>query len=102
VLLFDASAPDEESEIPKPPHEPVIVELDAGWGLEIECSDIRNVLLSQPSEGLGPEAPIFIKGWVVIQSPEPLDVVAVYTARGLDEDSEVSITMDRVVPTRLL
>lgn len=78
-----------------------MVELGPDWGLEIDCSDIRNVLLEQPSRGPGPQAPIFIKGWVVIESPDPLDVVAVYTIRGPHEGSGVSIATDRVIPTRL-
>jgi len=40
---------------------------------------------------LVPEAPIFIKSWVVTGAPDPLGVVAAYTARGLDKDSDISI-----------
>lgn len=95
VLLFNASEKDKAPEIPRPPYPTRTVELNPDWGLEIDCDDIRNVLLS------GPKAPIFIKGWVIIESPDPLDVVAVYTVRGLDEGSSVSVETDRVVPTRL-
>lgn len=102
VLLFDATWKGNEGfEIPRPPYTPRTASLDPDWGMEIDCADIRDVLLRQPTGALGPQAPTFIKGWVVIESPEPLDVVAVYTARGLDEDSGVSIETDRVVPTRL-
>jgi hypothetical protein len=101
VLLFDASKKGHEGfEIPKPPNAPKIARLEPDWGMEIDCADIREVLLTQPTGAPGPKAPTFIKGWVVIQSPEPLDVVAVYTARGLDRDSGVSIETERVLPTR--
>jgi hypothetical protein len=41
----------------------------------------------------GPPAPTFIKGWVVIHAPLPLDVVAVYTAH---TPAGFSITTERV------
>jgi hypothetical protein len=50
-------------------------------------------------KGQAPPAPQFIKGWVVIESPLPLDVVAVYTVRA--PNGGVSIAIDRVIPTQL-
>jgi hypothetical protein len=41
----------------------------------------------------GPAAPTFIKGWVVLHSPLPLDVVAVYTAH---TPAGFSMTTERV------
>lgn len=54
--------------------------LEEGWGLEIDCPDIREVLL-----GTNPDPAIFIKGYVVIETfgaREELDVVAAYTSHG--------------------
>jgi len=85
VLLYRADKPG-EPEQPMPPSQLITVLLNADWGLEIDCSDIRNKLL-----GGGVPAPTFIKGWVVIEvsgnqlhqtDPPPLDVTAVYTAHG--------------------
>jgi hypothetical protein len=62
--------------------------------MEIDSRDIREELL----KGLAPQAPVFVKGRVVIETPEPLDVVAVYTVRSADG---VSIATDRVIPTQM-
>ena len=93
VLLYNASKPDEAFEVRKPPGQRREAELDPDWGMEIDCRDIREELL----KGQAPQAPIFIKGWVVIETPEPLDVVAVYTVRA---PGDVSIATDRVIPTQ--
>lgn len=81
VLLFDATNPPLPEE-PRPPGPLFNVTLLPNWGLEIDCNDIRTVLLA----GIAPPAPAFIKGWVVIDVPTlaPLDVVAAYTAHGFD------------------
>jgi hypothetical protein len=100
VLLFSTIEEQKGPETPTPPYKTETVKLDPGWGLKIDCFDIRTVLLRQPS-GDYPKAPIFIEGFVVIESPEPLDVVAVYTVRGLGNDSSISIETDRVIPNRL-
>jgi hypothetical protein len=94
VLLFDASKPDEGFEVPKEPSERRRAELGPDWGTEIDCRDIREELL----KGRAPQAPIFIKGWVVIETPVPLDIVAVYTVRS---PGDVSIATDRVIPAQL-
>src|SRR5262249_37591136 len=83
-------------EQPKSPNGFVFAELPANWGLEIDCADIRDVLLTKapipPNPPLPPPPPdpVFIKGWVVIEvplpngnDPRPLDVVAVYPGHGL-------------------
>jgi len=83
VLLFEGSQRErqDEFEVPRPPRSIVAGALNPDFGLEIDCADIREQLLGTPSAP-GPQAPIFIKGWVVIETPveTPLDVVAVYTA----------------------
>lgn len=87
VLLYRADKPPKPEE-PMPPGKLFEASLREDWGLEIDCYDIRNVLL----KGVAPPAPTFIKGWVVIelgpntaqtQAP-PLDVTAVYTSHGWD------------------
>jgi hypothetical protein len=95
VLLFDLDSKEVERlfEPPKPPSALHRAELLPDWGMEVDCRDIRQELLS----GQASPAPVFIKGWVIIESPDPLDVVAVYTVRGA---GDVSIATDRVIPTR--
>jgi hypothetical protein len=109
ILLFDGSHPEEAVERPVPPvrrERPVMKELGPDWGLEIDCRDIRELLLEVVPGQPGPKAPTFIKGWVVIEtlSDSPLDVVAVYTVEplGAKGSQPVSITMDRVPGQRLL
>jgi hypothetical protein len=96
VLLFDAAGATVEKlfEATKEPSRLREAELGPDWGMEIDCRDIRLELL----EGQAPPAPVFIKGWLVIESPELLDVVAVYTVRA---PGDVSIATDRVIPTQL-
>jgi hypothetical protein len=102
VLLFDASQKDPSGsqihEVPRGParREKVPVHLESDFGFEIDCPDIREVLL-----GLPPVQPTFIKGWVIIESPygEPIDVVAVYTVTS--REGHVSITTDRVLGTQV-
>ncbi len=101
VLLFVGTEEGHDVEIPRPPHRARTAELGPDWGMEIDCRDIRDVLLSDQPEVPGPQAPTFIKGWVVIESPDPLDVVAVYTVRAIGEPGTVSIATDRVTATRL-
>jgi len=88
VLLYVGSEPilAEEFERPRPPGRIVELELGPDWGVEIDAPDIRNVLLRTPT-GPGPQAPTFIKGFVVLEtSPQsPLDVVAVYTVAPLEQ-----------------
>lgn len=90
ILLFQADAPLLPPETPMKPGEFKTVTLPPNWGLEIDCRDIRTVLLP------GPPPPIFIKGWVVIEvpggqggqvNPLPLDVTAVYTSHGFVQDA---------------
>ena len=85
VLLYraDKVLPHETTQGPVKPL--MAVELKPDWGFEIDCPDIRTVLLN----GTVP-APTFIKGWVIIEvwptpgttAIAPLDVTAVYTAHG--------------------
>jgi hypothetical protein len=99
VLLFDASRPHEAAEQPLPPLKPLKGELAPGYGLEIDCRDIREVLL-RGAVGPGEPSFSFIKGWVVIETAAdaPLDIVVVYTAGSLSApvDEAPSIAVDRV------
>jgi hypothetical protein len=107
VLLYDGRNPEEALERPMPPaHEQhVVVKLEPDWGLEIDCHDIRQVLLGG-SAGKAPPPPVFIKGWVVIETfvDSPLDVVAVYTSEAIGAPAPVtpSLEIDRVVGNRIL
>jgi len=98
VLLFNVNEVEKEEnyETPKAPWERSYrrEQLGPDYGMEIDGRDIRELLTGQ-----APAAPVFIKGWVVIESPLPLDVVAVYTVRA--PDGAVSIATDRVIPTQL-
>ena len=72
-----------------PPGHKVPAGLEPDWGMEIDCPDIRTVLLQTPAA-----TPLsFIKGWVVIKVPPTpvkgaklLDVVAAYTAHDFGFD----------------
>ncbi len=67
-----------EDEPRSPPTSPIALTLDPDEALEIDCPDIRQLL------GL-PQGEEFIKGFVIIRSDSvEIDVVAVYTARFLD------------------
>jgi hypothetical protein len=89
VLLFNGA------QVPPPPPEqevapgPIVqASLHPDFGMEIDCNDIRNVLLGAAA----PPAPTFIKGWVVILQPVarkavPLDVTAVYTGNAFQSNS---------------
>ncbi len=119
VLLYRADQPptDAEFELPKPPYPFVGRKLSANWGLEIDCDDIRNVLLHGPVPPPAPPAPTFIKGWVVIEVPAtpappidgglvpPLDVTAVYTATGGGFDpfhgGGIALEIKSVLPKRI-
>jgi hypothetical protein len=96
VLLFSEAEKDEGFETPKAPYERSRREEQLGpdFGMKLDGRDIRELLTGQ-----APAAPVFIEGWVVIESPLPLDVVAVYTVRA--PDGAVSIATDRVIPTQL-
>jgi hypothetical protein len=105
VLLYDGRKPDEALERPMPPartEKPIVIELRPDWGLEIDCHDIRRVLLGANA----PPAPVFIKGWVVIETfvDSPLDVVAVYTSEAVGAPAPLtpSLEIDRVVGNRIL
>jgi hypothetical protein len=107
ILLYDGERPDEAVERPTPPvrgEQTVVQELGPDWGLEIDCPDIRNVLLRDAAGQPGPRAPVFIKGWVVVETlaDVPLDVVAVYTAGPLERGvpAAPSIATDRVPGAR--
>jgi len=88
VLMF-ASHPEFQIglEVPRAPGPRFDIKLEPDWGLEIDCADIRAVLLKH----LGPmvQPPTFIKGWVVIEVPgrASLDIVTAYTAHGFKTDA---------------
>jgi hypothetical protein len=108
LLLHEGSDPrkpifprrPEEVAEPRPPHE---LGLPPDGGFEIDCPDIREVLLTTPDRP-GPKAPEFVKGMVVIETrpTDPVDVVAVYTVDSVDQktgEHSVSIAVERVTPT---
>ena len=82
--------------LPKQQAGPVTQLVGASLGpdqaFEIDCADVRDLL--------GPISTAFVKGFVVIQSPVELDVVAVYTASGADGQVETLHT-ERVPPRRM-
>lgn len=90
-MLYRADKPLTPEE-PMPPGKLFQASLRGDWGLEIDCADIRNYLLS----GMAPSAPTFIKGWVVTEvtgtpnqmGPRPLDVTAVYTPHGWNQSGK--------------
>lgn len=95
VLLYRADNPP-KSETPMAPSSRITASLDSDFGFEIDCTDIRNVLLSPTSPG----APTFIKGWVVIEvtgnqahqvDPLQLDVTAVYTSHGWNQSGKAPV-----------
>jgi hypothetical protein len=107
VLLFNAEKPG-EPEQPMSPGRLFEVSLKDDWGMEIDCSDIRNRLL----KGIVPAAPVFIKGFVVIEvsgagprlEPRPLDVTAVYTSHGWNLSGAYegfAQDIDRILPKRI-
>ena len=108
VLLYDGRHPEHAKEHPLPPAHsewPLIIQLEPDYGLEIDCPDIREVLLRDASGKPGPQAPIFIKGWVVIEtlSSLPLDVVAVYTTEAVaGGPGGPAIAIERVPGTETL
>lgn len=107
VLLYRADQPP-KPESPMPPRDLFGAELKPDYGFEIDCSDIRSKLLG----GTAP-APIFIKGWVVIEvmgtvaDPLQLDVTAVYTSHGWNQTGKVPVyegfaeDIEQVLPKRV-
>jgi hypothetical protein len=91
VLLFNADPANPVPtpgtfEEPQPPGVLISAQLPANWGLEIDCPDIRQVLLGipPPSPPTG-DPSFFMKGFVVIETfvaGELLDIVAAYTSHG--------------------
>lgn len=69
-----------------------VLRLGPNEALEIDCADIMDAV------GL-PEC-CFLKGFVTLQSRAPLEVVAVYTAAGADEQVE-TLDIETVEPTRI-
>jgi hypothetical protein len=102
VLLFAGSKADprQELERPRPPGHSIPVELGPDWGMEIDCFDIRKRLIPE-----APDAPVFIKGWVVLESfaPWPLDVEAVHTGHTFLEGKPegFSMTTERITGTSI-
>jgi hypothetical protein len=70
-------------EEPQPPGNLFTAILEENWGMEIDCPDIREVLLGQPPDPTV-ELP-FIKGFVVLETftaGDLLNVVPAYTSHG--------------------
>jgi hypothetical protein len=82
VLMYATDATFQQGfEIPRPPGQLIQAQLPPDFGMEIDCGDIRQVLLKGITP---PTSNAFIKGWVVIETPGKLnlDIVTVYTAHG--------------------
>ena len=90
VLMFDSSNPPQGFEIPQGPSGFVFAKLGPDEGMEVDCDDIRLVLLGLIPSPIAP--PPFLKGWVVIEhvktpnNPGQLDVVGVYSSHGFTVD----------------
>ncbi|MEA3028888.1 MAG: hypothetical protein QOG13_213 [Sphingomonadales bacterium] len=76
-----------------------VMDLTYDQALDIDCRLIR-ARLQQAGIALGPPN-VFITGFLVVQSSEPLDVVAVYTAAPTTTNQVASIHTERV-PMRQL
>jgi hypothetical protein len=86
ILMYATDATFQQGfEIPRPPGQLVQATLEPDFGLEIDCADIRQVLLKGMTL---PTSNAFIKGFVVIETPGKvtLDVVSAYTAHGFKVD----------------
>ncbi len=70
-----------------------MLRLGPNEALEIDCADIM--------EAVGLPGCCFLKGFVTLQSSAPLEVVAVYTASGADEQVE-TLHIDTIEPTRVM
>lgn len=73
--------------------------LEPDQAFEIDCPDIRKILSATPTPV---PMPPFIKGFVVILTPTPLDVTAVYTARPTDgqvSTMDIEVVEPRVLPS---
>jgi len=96
VLLYDSFDPNFNQpgvhEVPRRPGNKFQLTLLPNWGAEIDCSDIREVLLCAlppcPPPPFGAVLP-FIKGFVELETVQasnqtfkPLEVVAAYTSHG--------------------
>jgi hypothetical protein len=107
VLIFNAQQPTAGFEVPMPPRQRFSLSLNPDWGFEVDCRDIRAMLLG----GIAP-FPTFIKGWVVFetfQQGQELDVVTAYTSHGFVTDAsgvtvpegfstEVETVLGKIVP----
>jgi hypothetical protein len=82
---FSVAFPEER---PGPVSEWVPAVLESDQSFEIDCPDIlRHVGLKEP----------FLKGFVIVESPVELELVAVYTAAGSTREVE-AMDVERVVP----
>lgn len=73
--------------------------LEPDQAFEIDCPDVRKLLSATPTPT---PIPAFIKGFVVILTPMPLDVTAVYTARPTDgqvSTMDIEVVEPRVMPS---
>jgi hypothetical protein len=109
----DPASPPETAQRPGPWIRPDSLASD--YGFEIDCSDIRNVLLGDisPEEGSQPDPRAaddnLIKGYVVIEAraPLPLDVVVAYTGftinstAGTESREGFSEEIETVQPKRI-
>jgi hypothetical protein len=100
ILLFNGEHPEEAVERPVPPthgERTVIKELGPDWGLEIDCLDIRDLLLRDTSGKPGPQPPIFIKGRLHSRTTRPRN-----RRWAVDLDRDRPRSRHTHVPTRFL
>ena len=110
VMLFNSRqshVPVEgDFEVPRPPGEFRALVLRPNWGVEIDCDDIRFLLLGMTPGDVTARRP-FIKGWVVLETfvsttrSPMLDVTAAYTSHAVSKidpgPDGVTGTMDDVL-----
>ncbi|MFQ6063465.1 MAG: hypothetical protein ACE5J9_09880 [Methanosarcinales archaeon] len=90
-----AQAP-REFDKPIPPSRPIDASLKSDYAFEIDCEDIYKI------GNIPPTTKPFAKGFVVITSPRPLDVVAVYTGADLQTNSLQTLEVETLIrPTRV-
>ncbi|MFQ6062284.1 MAG: hypothetical protein ACE5J9_03810 [Methanosarcinales archaeon] len=84
-----AQAP-REVEKPIPPSKPITYNLQPDYAFEIDCEDIYKI-------GNIPNTQPFAKGFVVLTSPRPLDVIAVYTGADSKTNSLQTLEVETLI-----
>lgn len=85
-----AQAP-REFDKPIPPSKQIRYNLGPDYAFEIDCEDIYKI------GNIPPTTKPFAKGFVVITSPRPLDVVGVYTGADLQTNSVQTLEVETLI-----